>query len=303
MPRSIPLYLLCLTVLLAPTALFGAESVRVVFSKTIMTDDKNGMLRTPAGVACGDKSLIVADTGNGRLLRYTLQEEGLKGGTEIKVDQLVYPVRVQIDSKEGILVLDGKLRRIARLSPEGAFLGYLEPQGVPAPALAVKSFKLDSHDNIYLLDVFGERVVVLDPAGKFLRQLPLPQNKGFISDLAVNAIGDILLVDSINARVFTAAGDAAAFTPLTESMHDYMKFPLFVTTDGKGNIYLVDQNGGAIVTLKGDGTFQGRQLDLGWKQGLLYYPEQICLTKNDELVIADRNNSRVQLFKVTRISK
>lgn len=81
-----------------------------------------------------DKSLlIVGDTGNERLLRYSYQDRNLKGGTEIKVPELSNPIRLQINSKGEIFALDGKKRRIFRLSPEGAFKGYVDAEGVPSP--------------------------------------------------------------------------------------------------------------------------------------------------------------------------
>jgi hypothetical protein len=209
-----------------------------------------------------------------------------------------------MDSKGSIYALDGKKRRIVILNPEGAFAGYLEPQGVPDPAAFVpRSFKIGSGDNLFLLDIAGERVLVLDPTGKYLRQIPFPKNRGFFSDLAVNAAGDVLLLDSINAMVFSAGKDAAAFVPLTQSMHDYMNFSTYLTTDSKGIIYLVDQDGGAIIVIGQDGTFQGRQLDLGWKPGLLYYPAQLCLNSAGEFFIADRNNSKVQIFEAVKFAK
>jgi hypothetical protein len=35
-------------------------------------------------------------------------------------------------------------------------------------------------------------------------------------------------------------------------------------------IYIVDENGDGIVVLGRDGSFVGRQLSMGWNEGLLY---------------------------------
>ena len=223
------------------------------------------MLKSPQGVACNKEGLfIVGDTGNGRLLTYTFKDDAVKGGGEVKLPQMIYPQRLQLNSKGEIFVLDGKLRRILRLSQQGTFLGFLEPQGIPGEIAPVpKSLKIDDQDNIYILDTFSERVLVLDSAGKFLKAIVFPSPHGFFTDLAVNADGSIYLVDSTNSIVFVAAKNATAFAPLTKSMKADMDFPGYITTDSKGNIFVVDQNGGGIIVLAPDGSFGTREIPPG----------------------------------------
>jgi hypothetical protein len=62
----------------------------------------------------------------------------------------------------------------------------------------------------------------------------------------------------------------------------------------------VDENGAGIVILGQDGSFLGRQLTMGWNEGLLYYPSQMCINDKDEAFIADTGNSRVQVFSIVR---
>ena len=38
---------------------------------------------------------------------------------------------------------------------------------------------------------------------------------------------------------------------------------MYLTTDSKGIIYVVDQNGGGIIVLGQDGSFRGRMLSMG----------------------------------------
>ncbi|HEX9022896.1 MAG TPA: NHL repeat-containing protein [Geobacteraceae bacterium] len=297
--RSIIKYTLLALLLLLPLTALGAEALKLKYATGIYQDDKEGQLKQPEGVACNDKGvLIVADTGNGRLLRYTYQDKAAKGGTEIKVAQLAYPVRVQLNSKGDIFVLDGKSHTVVRLNPDGGFVGTVDPKGITDPAkVVVKSFKIDASDNVYLLDIYGERVLQVDPSGKLLGKIPFPKGYGFISDLAVTAGGDVLLIDSVNSVIYSAKKEKPEFTPLTKSMRDYMNFAGYIVTGPSGGeIYLLDQDGGAIVAVGPDGSFQGRQLSLGWKPGFLYYPSQLCIAKND-FFIADRNNSRVQVFE------
>ncbi len=300
MRRLFPYAIVTLAVLLAPLASQAAgEKYRQTAS--LYLDEKGGGLKNPEGLACDDKgTLVVADTGNGRLVRYSYAEGAAKGGTEVRLAQLPYPVRLQLAPSGEVYALDGRLHRIARLKADGTFAGYLDPQGVPAPAtLSLRSFRVDASGAIYLLDLFGDRVVVTDAKGAFVRQLPLPEGHGPVSDLAVTAGGDILVLDSVRAEVLVARKDAAAFTPLGKGFREYVSFPTYLTTDSRGTVYVVDQDGGVIVTLGPDGSYTGRIATLGWKEGQLYYPAQtgIC---GGILAVADRNNSRVQLFEAIK---
>lgn len=273
----------------------AAENITFKPAGSEFIDGKGGYLKFPEGVACAAGSVIVADTGNGRLVRYQLQNDSLKDGVEIKVPQVSYPTKVHLGPKGEIFVLDGKQHKIARLTTEGAFSSFVE-----LPGLVPKSFAVDSSGMIHILDLQGAQVVTLDPAGKKLGAIPFPASYGFISDVAVDAKGNTLLLDSIGAMIHIAPRNGTEFKPLTGPLHEYLDFPSDIVTDLQGKIYVTDQNGGAVILLGQDGSFQGRQLSQGRKAGLVSYPAQACLTERGDFIIADRNNGRVQLFKLIR---
>jgi sugar lactone lactonase YvrE len=295
-------YILAIIVVLLPHYAFSAELLKFKHGTSLLVDEKGSALKYPEGVACTASSrIIVADTGNNRLVSYTMEEQRIKGGSEIKVAQLAVPILVQVNSKGDIFALDGKKHSIVHLTPEGAFAGTLEPQGVTGPSgIVTKSFKIDGTDSVYLLDIFSERVLILDPTGKVQKQLPFPANYGFISDLAVDESGTILLVDSVNNVVFSAPKANTVFTPLTQKLGEYADSLTYITVDKRGLIFLVDKDGGSLVILGQDGTFREHLFGVGVKNGLLNYPSQICLTATGDLLIADRANSRVQLFEMIK---
>lgn len=289
-------------VLTIPLGALAAEGFKVKPLQAVIADEKGGELKFPEGVACDGKSLlVVADTGNGRLVRYTYQDESLKGGSEIKLPQLTYPLRVQVAPTGVIFALDGKQRRIVRLNADGTFAGYVDPKGVTGEQGVVpRSFRVDGAGSIWILDILGARVLQLNGEGNVQRQLEFPKNYGFISDLEVTSAGDVLLLDSNSALVFVARKGEGTFIPLSQSLRDYLVYPTYLMTDSRGMIYIVDQNGGALIALGADGSFVGRQLAMGTKSGLLNYPGQVCLTPAGTLFVADRNNSRLQLFTLGR---
>jgi len=300
--RYSSLIILLISIFFLPLESFSAETVKFKYLQSIYFDDRGGGIKQPEGVACNDKSvLVIGDTGNDRLLRYTLEEKNLKGGTEIKIPQLSNPIRVQLNSKGEIFALDGKKRRVVRINPDGSFKSYVDPEGMPAPAAFVpRSVKIDTNNNIYLLDIFSARVLVLNSEGKYQKQIPFPKEYGFFSDLAVDPKGSILLVDCVKAMVFFSAKDSNSFTPLTRSLREYLDFPTSISTDSRGIIYLVDENGGGIVILGQDGSYLGRQLSAGWNEGLLNFPSQMSINEKGEVFIADRGNSRVQIFTLVK---
>jgi hypothetical protein len=140
--------------------------------------------------------------------------------------------------------------------------------------------------------------VVLSPEGKHRKQMKVPQNKGFFSDLTFDFKDNVLLIDSVKAIVFSAAKDSATFSPLSKSLKQYLRFPTDITTDKRGRIYLVDRNGGKIIILGQEGSYLGRLSGFGWKEGLLDYPSQVCINSKGEIFIADTKNNRIQIFSL-----
>jgi hypothetical protein len=291
---------LLLALALAPSAARG-QSVVLVHEGTIYSDANEGALKAPEGVACTDNGhVVVADTGNKRLVLFTFKDGRLGGGTEVKLDQLPAPYRVQIDAKGDVHVLDLKTRKVVRVAANGSYGGMLLPKGIDgATEIVPTSFKIDPAGNYYLLDGKGRRVLVLDPGGNVTAQVQLPKESGVVSDIAVGAGGMLYAVDAVSAVVWTAEKGAATFRPLTASLKDRMSFPTYLTAS-KGRLFIVDQNGNGIVILGVDGSYQGRQLSIGWSEGLVNYPAQLCVTDLGAAFIADRYNNRVQAFTTAK---
>jgi hypothetical protein len=189
------------------------------------------------------------------------------------------------------------------LVPTGRSKAILPWRGIPTDVPVVpRSFKIGRDDNIYILDIFSARILVLSPDGKYQKQIDLPKEYGFFSDVAVDSKGTLLLLDSIRAQIFSAAKGSNTFSPLGATLKEYLSFPTSVTTDSKGTMYITDQNGAAIGIVAQDGSFLGKQSSIGWNEGLLYYPSQVCVNEKGEVFVADRGNSRVKsLLRSSRL--
>jgi sugar lactone lactonase YvrE len=296
------LFLAALAILIVlPAAGLAAGRISLVPKLSVYTDDKDVALKTPEGIACNDKEVVAADTGNGRLIIFHYDDSGLKLEAPVKLPNIASPTRVQLDAKGDIYVLDGKLKKVAHLDPAGKFVGYIEPQGLPAGVGSINpvSFKFGPSGNIYLVDNTSESVIVLDPSGKFQKKMDFPAGVGFIPDLCIDPQGTVYIVDAMNSIVYSSP-NGQPFTSFTGSLKDYMSFPISITMDEKNAFYITDEHGGGVIILGPDGSFQGRQLSLGWSEGLLYYPVQMCVSPAGYAFIADRGNDRIGIFSVVK---
>ena len=275
-----------------------AQAVSLVHVASIYEDDKDRPLKEPEGVACdGQGKVVVADTANGRLLTLTFQNRRVSGGTELRLAQLPAPAELQLDAKGTLLVLDGKVRKIGRVDAQGKFLGYVEPKGTSS-AVVPGAFKVDAAGLLYLLDFASVKVLVLDPEGAVVRQVALPREGAFFTDVAVDPAGTVYAVDAVGSSIWVAEKSAAAFKQLVRGMKETMNFPTRIAVS-RGRLFVTDQNGHGIAVFGIDGSYQGRLLGLGWTDGLVYYPLQLCITEAEDLFLADRYNSRVQVFSMT----
>jgi sugar lactone lactonase YvrE len=278
-----------------------ADTTRLRYVAAAYADDKGTGLNLPEGVACDrNGTVIVGDTGNNRLVRFSYQDRGLNGGAEIKPAELGSPGTVYLNTKGDIYALDTTLRRIVHLAASGEFKEALKFDGAPAAGSVVpKSFALDAADNLYVLDVFAARVLVFNPQGQFQKAIALAPDTGFGSDITVDSTGTVVLIDSIGKRLYSAAGDATAFTRVGGELEQYLPtLPTHVTAV-RGAILVAEGNGGTITGFGRNGSFLSRQLSTGWNEGMLNHPSQMCVNDSD-VFIADRDNSRVQVFQLIR---
>lgn len=275
-----------------------AQEVRLRPTEALYLDAKGVAMKAPEGVAPrGESQLIVADTGNRRLLRYERVGGELTPTGEIRVSQLPYPTQVRVDSRGEILALDGRSHRLVRVSADGEFKEMVRLDGGGGAEVVAKSFELDGDDNLYVLDVGAGRILVFDRGGSLRRDIGFGENVGFLSDLAVSAAGVVFAIDSVRKAVLVARPADAVLEPLNEDLGADAEFPTAIVADGQGRLFIADQYGGGILILEQSGEFLGRQSAMGWKEGFLRYPTGLYAA-GGRLYVADRGNNRVQIFTI-----
>jgi uncharacterized protein (TIGR03663 family) len=163
-----------------------------------------GLAVSPAG------DLLVADTGNKRLLRLSGSGEflGQGGGNGAAPGRLNEPVGIAFDPETGdILVADEWNQRIQRLNSQWSFLqewrvpGWTDRNASSKPYVAV-----DARGDVFATDPGTSRVLVFDRQGRlhhFIHELSpeygaLNQPAGIYSDLLDNSLW---IADSGNHRI------------------------------------------------------------------------------------------------------
>lgn len=278
----------------------GAEVLKLRPAGALYADEKGTALSVPQGVGCGGGStFVVADSGNGRVLRFEISGALIQTKGEVALRELPYPIRADLDAKGELIVLDGKSRRIGRVRADGQFAGWIDvPAAQGAPGAEVRSFALDPSGRLFVLDLAGRRVAVLGAGGSLERSIAFPADARIPTDLTVDARGTVYVVDGVRRLVYSARAEDKELVPFSKPLTEDLDFPSAIASDGRGHVFIADQNGGGIVVLGPDGSFRGRQSAYGWKDGYLRYPSGLCTNGRGVLIVADRENLRVQVFNV-----
>lgn len=280
-----------------PTA--GAGLLKLRHQASLYADAQGTPLRYPQGVGCGGDHFVVADSGNGRVLRVEVSGTLARATGIVKLPEISYPIRVDGDASGALVVLDGKSRRLARVRADGTFAGWIEiPPAEGVTTVAVRSFALGAKGVISAADTAGRRIAQIAPEGGVERSIALPSEMRSLSDIAVDARGSIYALDGVGRRVWVAHPGEAALAPLSAPLTEDLDFPGAIEADPSGRLLVTDLDGGGVVILGPDGSFRGRQSAFGWKEGLLRYPTDICSSARGLALVADRENQRVQVFAV-----
>ena len=293
-------YAIVLILIAAAASSLQAQEIRLRPTAAMYLDASGSGMNAPRGVDYdGESVLAIADTGNHRILVYRVEGDKVAFVNEMRVNEARHPVRVRLAADGGVLVLDGRSHRIARVSKEGVFLSWVAVPESDRMDPVVRSFDIDSEGNLYVLEAGSGRALVLAPDDSPRREIAYGPEVRSLADLALGSDGRVFAVDSVARRVFVAQEGDASFQPLTDPMADDMTFPTGIAADGEGYLYLADDHGSGIVVLGQDGSFQGRESAMGWKEGFLRYPSGVSAGKN-LLFVADRGNNRVQIFTIVR---
>ena len=262
--------------MIAQLALVLAAALPLEPASSGYADEKGVMLRSPEGSRHRRRHRRRGGYRQRPPVLFTFRDGKLVAGGEVRAPELGRPTRIQLDSKGNVLALDGKGRRIVRIGAGGTFAGFLQLAGIPqGNGFFPISFKIGPGDAVYLLDASSARVVVVDAAGHS-SATRVAARRLFHGHRGRRA-GCRVRHRRRRAQLFLARPGTSAFAPAGRPLKDVLNFPTYLTLTAQGPIVLVDQHGNGLVVLGKDGAYLGRRLSIGWSEGLVYYPSQVCI--------------------------
>jgi DNA-binding beta-propeller fold protein YncE len=170
---------------------------------------KPGMFRDPRGVAVdASGNLWVADTGNDRIQKFSMEGEPLQVIGEAGSDEGEFdsPAAAAVSPKGNIVVADTDNQRIQVFSPKGQFLGAFGKAGSQKGQLKEPvGVAVDGAENIYVVDRQNNRIGKFDSAGTLLWEVgKAGEQDGEFSgpeSILLSPDGEVYVLDAGNARV------------------------------------------------------------------------------------------------------
>lgn len=251
-------------------------------------------------------NIYVADSGNGRILKYD------DGGTLL----LEFPVSdagddystcgIAIDHHRNAVVcteilFDGadpeNARSIMRYSSCGKLLGHSSLQGILTHGLSVA---VNSLGHIIIPDSNRDTIFVFDAQGRFLKKFgETGSSPGqFRRPMCICVDGDdsIIISDGDNSRVqiFDKTGRFVGSLGEEGTGKAQFMLPFGVAADRFGNILVVDGGNRRIQVFGRGGQFVGCVESLGDRMNA---PRGIDVTEDGHLLVADRDNHCVKKYR------
>lgn len=266
------------------------------------------LLNRPSGVAIDDQGQIyVADTGKHRIVVFDrngnyVTQFGEKGDSKFQIKN---PIGVAVAPDGRIYVLTKSLKKIVIYDPQRKPVREIKFDWQPT-SLIVHDNRLyvTTRRGVMIGDLDGRLLSTFGKWGKAPGEFDLP------GGIVVADDGKIYVADSLNYRVQALTKDGKPIwqygKPLPESeaiqyRGSDRKFglPASIALDQNGHLYVVDGLSSEIVVLDANSGKYVRTIgDIGQDDGFFYYPDGIAYAGGGTLVVADKFNDRVQVFRV-----
>ncbi|MCH8333767.1 SMP-30/gluconolactonase/LRE family protein [Candidatus Sumerlaeota bacterium] len=207
-------------------------------------------------------TLLVADTHNSRILRYTLEGELIQefGEYGSEAGKMIFPTDVAVDPEGNIFVTDygGSDDRVIKFARDGTFLKQWGTYGT-AP-------------------------------GEFNRPMGIVWTEP----------GRIVVADSCNHRIqaFSDDGKLIAVWGEVGSAPGRFNYPYDLALNEDGILFVAEYGNNRIQCLGSDGRVLGIFGKAGTRPGQFGTPWGIALSPSGGVTVADTNNHRLQVMRV-----
>ncbi len=265
-----------------------------------------GSLNKPLAVDVDDRgNVYVADTGNSEIKVFNSGGKFLyklgKGG---KAPALQGSAGIAV-WQDRVYVTDGNNFRVLEYSTGGNFVKTFVDKnlGKKVGAFVPVGVAVGQKGDVYISDVFYQRVLVFDQDGKFKFQFGSPGSTPgkfqYANDLTVDKNGNVYVSDSNNSRVevFDPKGKFLYMLGTSGGAKADMALPRGIDTDKNGRIFVVDTFQHKVQVF--DGKDRGKLLytfgEKGTDNGQFDYPNGMAV-KGNRFFVTDRENNRISVF-------
>ena len=262
-------------------------------------EGKNKLAR-PLGVAV-DKGGTVYITNNTVHTVEVISGGGTKDSFGAQGDllgQFLYPYGIGVLPNGNLVVAETGNYRVQILTAKGdhakLLVGRTNKLGIFKPG----PICVDSLGNIYMGDLVGSQVVVLDQSGKVLRKL---KNISYPHGIAIDERNRKLYVSdagSVNVQVFSLDKQDSRPIAVIEEYLPGMRLSMVrgLAVDNLGRLYVADTIFNTIRVFDKDRKYLFSFGQQGFGDGEFVYPNQITVDNLNRIYVTDWGNNRVQVW-------
>ncbi|XP_019634395.1 PREDICTED: uncharacterized protein LOC109477535 isoform X1 [Branchiostoma belcheri] len=145
-------------------------------------------------------------------------------------------------------------------------------------------------DRLYVTDCLNDRVQVFDLSGKFCHSFPTVTD--YPKGLAVQTDGTIVVNSEEEVKKFSPSGELLHKFPL--HLGEYSD-PWGLAVQRDGRVVVADPGKHSIFLFEADGTLVKQVGGQGKGEGQ-FDPRFVCVDKEDNIIVSDTYNHRVQVF-------
>lgn len=260
-------------------------------------------LDNPMGVAVGSGGrLYVSDPESHQIKLFQTDGTpiGAFGKSGTGKGQLNYPYGLAINSAGKLLVADPANRRVSVFSTDGKFIKELVPadntMGLRRPGALTVNGNL-----IYISDLWGHQVVVVDNQGKLVRKIGSPGSKDgelkYPQSVVVDKKHRVWVADTGNNRIQVFSREGKFLFGIS-GKDNQLNLSLLrgMAADSLERILVADAISSKILVFDSSGKRLFSFGGLGSEAQQFKYPMGLWIAKDGRIYIADRGNHKVQVW-------
>lgn len=268
---------------------------------------KNRLFKNPLAVAVdGSDVAFIIDRSDLKVKRINAEGRSLgwrpsgKGFPGFKA-----PVGIAVDAQEQVYITDSKRHGIFKFDNRGQFIQGWGSEGSGDRQFRIpKSIAVNSQNEVFVVDSGNSCVKRFSDKGAFKQKIGKqgPSDGEFISPLALalNLNDELFVLDRTRLQKFSPEGTFVSTKRLAELGKPGIKIPQAIQIDKMGYIYLSDSGNHTVVKLNSAGSLIAQWGGYGARDGRLNYPAGLALNSNNDVLVVERDNNRVQIFGAPR---